>query len=328
MKTIDVILPVYREEEGIAAFHAALSKTFASLRDRYRFQAIYVVDRSPDNTFAVLKELAARSPQVTLIHLSRRFGHQMSLVAGIDHSTADAAVMMDCDMQHPPDVIPLLLEKFAEGYDVVHTVRQYDQKTSGLKRITSNLFYRLQNSLSPVELHEGAADFRLISRKVVTVFQTSIREQNQFLRGLFHWVGFRSTTITFVTSPRFAGVTKYQVQRLIAFAITGILSFSKLPLRLASVLGLVISALGVAYGFVVICLYFFAGHIPQGYTSLFVAILFIGGLQLSVLGIIGEYLGSIFDEVKRRPLYIVDEIVRSGATVPVKESVALRSGAV
>jgi glycosyltransferase involved in cell wall biosynthesis len=315
MKTIDIVLPVYNEEEGIEAFNAALFETLDSLENRYEFQVIYVLDRSRDNTFATLKRLAAASPRITVLHLSRRFGHQMSLVAGIDRCRGDAVIMMDCDLQHPPAVIPLLLERFEEGYDIVHTIRQYTRQTGSLKRATSRIFYRLQNALSPVELREGAADFRLISRKVAAVFQTSIREQSQFLRGLFQWVGFRSTTITFVSPPRFAGVTKYQFEHLMAFAITGILSFSKIPLRLTAVLGVMLSALGVVYGLVVICLYFVAGHILPGYTSLVVAVLFIGGLQLCVLGIIGEYIGSIFDEVKHRPLYVVDEIIHHGTSV-------------
>ena len=313
MKQIDIVLPVYNEAEGIAAFHAALSESLNSLTHSYSFRVTYVVDRSQDETFPILKRLAELSPIVTVLHLSRRFGHQMSLVAGIDHAHGDAVIMMDCDLQHPPAVIPLLLDKFEEGYDIVHTVREYDLSTSSLKEIPSRLFYRLQNALSPVELREGAADFRLISRKVAAIFRSSMREQNQFLRGLFQWVGFNSTTVRFVSPPRAAGATKYQFRRLLVFALTGILSFSKLPLRVASILGFLISGLGLAYGVVLMAFFFIAGHIPQGYTSLIVAVLFIGGLQLSVLGIIGEYIGSIFDEVKKRPLYIIDETIQVGA---------------
>lgn len=312
MKDIDVILPVYNEEEGIAAFNEALFSALEPLSAAYQFHVTYVLDRSRDNTLAVLKKLATHYPAVTVLHLSRRFGHQMSLVAGIDHSRGEAVIMMDCDQQHPPAVIARLLEKFEEGYDVVHTIRQYDCSHSGLKRWTSQMFYKLQNALSPVELQEGAADFRLISRKVATVFQTSIREQNQFLRGLFQWVGFRSATVAFVSPPRAAGTTKYRLARLLTFAVTGLLTFSKLPLRLASLFGILFSTLSLLYGAWLIIWYFVAGRLPPGYTSLIVVVLLIGGLQLTVMGILGEYLGSVFDEVKQRPLYVVDEIVRGG----------------
>jgi glycosyltransferase involved in cell wall biosynthesis len=314
MKTVDIVLPAYNEEEGIAAFHEALAAAIRPLESRYRFQVIYVLDRSRDNTFGILKDLTAGNVNVTVLHLSRRFGHQMSLVAGIDHSDADAVIMMDCDQQHPPSMIPLLLQKFEEGYEIVHTIREYDRKTGFMKRSTSQLFYRLQNALSPVDLPVGAADFRLISRKVAKVFRTAIREQNQFLRGLFQWIGFSTTTITYTTAPRKAGRTKYQPGRLLTFAIAGMLSFSKLPLRLASLIGFAISSLSLIYGMFLIFYFFWAGHIPPGYTSMIVIILFMGGLQLTVLGIIGEYLGSIFDEVKGRPLYVIDEIVRSERT--------------
>ena len=310
MRTIDIVLPVYSEEEGIEAFNEALFSVLGLLSDRYRFTVTYVLDPSPDNTFGVLKKLARARSNIAVVHLSRRFGHQMSLVAGIDRSRGDAVIMMDCDQQHPPSAIPALLKKFEEGYDVVNTVRRYDAGTRLLKRSTSDLFYRVQNALSPVELQEGAADFRLISRKVAAVFQNSIREQNQFLRGLFQWVGFRTATISFVANPRSAGTTKYNLRRLLAFAITGILSFSKLPLRAASVVGIIISTVSLAYAIALILYYFMARYVPPGYTSLIVLMLFLGGMQMVVLGILGEYLGSIFEEVKGRPLYVVDEVIQ------------------
>jgi polyisoprenyl-phosphate glycosyltransferase len=314
MKTIDIILPVYNEEENIVAFHGALTAVLDELAERYRFQVIYVLDRSRDNSFLVLWKLAQRCGNVTVLHLSRRFGHQMSLVAGIDQSTGDAVIMMDCDLQHPPAVIPKLLEKFEEGYEIVHTIREYDERIGAFKKWTSRIFYRLQNALSPVEIQEGAADFRLISGKVARVFREGVREQNQFLRGLFQWVGFRSTYVRFVSPPRAAGQTKYPLVRLLTFSLVGITSFSKVPLRIASILGFIMSMVSLLYGFWLIASYFRKGDFPPGYTSIIVLVLFIGGLQLTVLGILGEYLGAIFDEVKRRPLYIVDELVRGKTT--------------
>ena len=309
MKTVDIILPAYNEEPGLPHFHGALLNVLDQLSDRYQFQVIYVLDRSRDKSLDVLKRLAADRPNVIIIHLARRFGHQMSLVAGLDHSRGDAVIMMDCDCQHPPEVIPLLLEKFESGYDVVHAIRSYDPGTPVLKRWTSAIFYRLQNMLSPIEIPLGAADFRLISRKVAAVFQESIREQNQFLRGLFQWVGFRSAQVPFASPPRVAGRTKYRPLALLAFSVVGLTSFSKVPLRLSIFVGVLLSSLSLLYGVWLLFIYFTAGHLPPGYTSLILMVLFLGGLQLMVLGILGEYVGSIFDEVKRRPLYVVDEIV-------------------
>jgi len=314
--TIDIILPVYDEEEGLPIFHEELSAVVAGLSQRHAFRMIYVLDRCSDNSLAVLKEIAIRDARVTILHLSRRFGHQMSLIAGLDHSDGDASILMDCDMQHPPAVIPKLLEKFEQGYDVVQAIRTYDSKIHPAKQWTSRLFYKVQNWLSPIDIPVGAADFRLISRKVRKVFQSSIREQNQFLRGLIQWVGFRQATVEFVSPPRVAGATKYRVLSLFTFSVTGITSFSKVPLRSAAVVGFIISALSVLYGLFAITVYLTVGHLPPGYTSLIVAVSFMGGLQLTVLGIVGEYLAAVFDEVKRRPLYIVDEMI--GRTVQMR----------
>jgi glycosyltransferase involved in cell wall biosynthesis len=309
MKIVDIVLPVYNEEEVLDAFHASLTEALRPLARDYLFAICYVLDRSTDRSFDVLKRIADRDRSVTVVHMSARFGHQMSLVAGLDRSRGDAVIMMDCDLQHPPELIPRLLEEFERGFDIVHAIRQYGNQTGALKRASSALFYRLQNALSPIEMQPGAADFRLVSRKVARVFQTSIRERNQFLRGLFQWVGFRSTVVPFVSPPRASGTTKYDVKRLVKFSMTGILSFSKVPLRIATLLGFFISTLSLGYAFYLLGAFFVVGHTPPGYTSLIVMMSFLGGLQLTVLGVLGEYLGSVFEEVKQRPLYIVDEVV-------------------
>jgi polyisoprenyl-phosphate glycosyltransferase len=314
MMKIDIILPVYDEEQALPTFHKALSAVLAGFSKLHLFRIIYVLDRCRDNSLDVLKEIATRDGRVTVLHLSRRFGHQMSLIAGLDHSDGDASILMDCDMQHPPEVIPKLLAKLEQGYDVVQAIRTYDAKIHPAKQWTSRLFYKFQNLLSPIDIPAGAADFRLITRKVRSVFQCSIREQNQFLRGLFQWVGFRQATVEFVSPPRIAGATKYRILNLFTFSVTGITSFSKVPLRSAAVVGFLISALSVLYGLFAITVYLTVGHLPPGYTSLIVAVSFMGGLQLTVLGILGEYLAAVFDEVKRRPLYIVDEVI--GRTAP------------
>jgi polyisoprenyl-phosphate glycosyltransferase len=290
-------------------FNSALLRVTTALHEQYKFRFIYVVDRSADASFAILRRIANRHSNITVVHLSRRFGHQMSLVAGMDHCRGDAAIMMDCDLQHPPELIPELLARFEQGYEIVHTIRTYSETAPWRKRIFSRAFYRLQNALSPVDLRNGAADFRLISRKVLLVFQREIREHGQFLRALFQWVGFSSTDVHFVSPPRAAGVTKYDLKRLLGFFIDGVLSFSKVPLRTASALGFIISTLGLLYLVYLVISFFVSGNFPPGYTSLIGVVLLIGGLQLSVLGVIGEYIGTIFDEVKRRPLYVVDEII-------------------
>jgi glycosyltransferase involved in cell wall biosynthesis len=311
MKKIDIILPVYNEESAIVLFNRQLSEVLNKLSDRYAFQLIYVVDRSSDSSFAILDKLARQYANIKVLHMSRRFGHQMSLVAGIDHSQGDAAIMMDSDLQHPPALIPTMLAEFEKGYDIVHTIRQYHGNASVSKRFTSNLFYWIQNRLSPVELRPGVADFRLISRKVVTVFQLNIREHNQFLRGLFQWIGFNATYVPFQCQPRVAGRTKYTPSRLLAFFSDGIISFSRVPLRLAILMGLLIWMSSAAYGFYLVGMFFVRGNFPRGYTSLILTILFIGGLLLTILGVIGEYIGHVFDEVKARPLYVIDEIVEA-----------------
>lgn len=312
MKTVDIVLPAYNEAQVLDSFHAALKRTISTLTDRYAIGVVYVLDRSTDNSFAVLEEICRQNENVTVLHLSRRFGHQMSLVAGIDRSHADALIMMDCDLQHPPELIPEMLQKFEEGFEIVQAIRRPGPGDSYLKNTLSEAFYKVQNLLSPIRIQGGEADFRLIARKVITVFQKSIREQNQFLRGLFEWVGFRVSYLSFVSSPRAAGRTKYDPFKLLAFSIAGITSFSKVPLRIATLLGFTFSGLSLIYGFWLIILYFRVGNFPPGYASVAVLLLGIGGLQLTVLGVLGEYVASIFDEVKCRPLYIVSETLSSG----------------
>ena len=320
MRTIDIVLPVYNEEAGIELFHRALTKVVDGLADRYDFRLIYVLDRSTDRTFELLKAMVIADRRMQVLHLSRRFGHQMSLVAGMDHSSGDALIMMDADLQHPPALIAELLARFEDGFDVVQAVRRNGAASGWLRTQGSRYFYMLQNLLSPVEIDDGMADFRLISRKVVRVFQTSVREQNQFLRGLFQWVGFNRTEVPFVSPERVAGMTKYGWSRLIALSIAGMVSFSKIPLRIATLVGFATSVLGMLYALWLLYQYVRHGGFPPGFASLILVTLVLGGLQLTFLGVLGEYLGSIFDEVKGRPLYVIDEVVQGrhgdGSSVP------------
>ncbi len=312
MKTLAVICPVYNEAEVIGEFHAALAAVLATLQDRYDWTVTYVLDRSPDATLSILKKIAAVEPRVRVLSLSARFGHQMSLVAGMDHCDADAVVMLDSDLQHPPGLIPALLAEFEKGIDIVYTIRE-DAGGAGLfKRLTSRLFYKFVNTLSHIPIQESAADYRLISRRVAAVFKTQIRERNQFLRGLFSWVGFSRVGVPFAVRRRGGGRSKYSLRRLLRFAFEGITSFSRRPLQAAILVGFLFALGGLALAVVTAFQYFFLAKLPPGWATLVVLMALFNGIQLIFLGIIGEYIGSIFDEVKGRPLYIVEEKVNCG----------------
>jgi polyisoprenyl-phosphate glycosyltransferase len=313
--SIAVVAPVFDEEEVVEDFYRAVKAVLASLADRYDASILFVNDGSSDRTLDILERIARADPVVRLVSLSRRFGHQAALLAGIDHADADVVVTLDSDLQHPPELIPLLLQKFEEGYEVVYTRRQNDEEAGFLKRVTARLFYRLVNVISDVPILENAADFRLFSRRVATLFQTEIRERNQFLRGLFMWVGFRRTDVPFEARPRRAGRSKYSFGRMLQFATHGLLSFSRRPLQAAIYLGVAFALLGFASAALTLVLYFARGAWPwpPGWATLAILIPTFSGIQLIFLGILGQYIGAIFDEVKGRPPYIVDRTVNLGA---------------
>lgn len=308
MKTIGIVCPVYREEEVIGRFHERLSGVLADLSDRYRFKIVYVLDPSPDKSEQIIAGLCSREQNVSMLVLSRRFGHQAALIAGMDRCDADALITLDSDLQHPPELIPSLLKRFESGADIVQTIRRDVANRAAFERLTSGWFYALMRRVGAVDLRSGAADYRLLSRRVVDVFRARVREQNQFVRGLVRWVGYRSEFVEFDCRPREAGRSKYGMAQLIVFAIQGICSFSKAPLRLAVLLGTGIAALGFLYGAFVVVTYFVGPMIVPGWTSLLALIALLGGFQLIFLGVIGEYIGLIFDEVKHRPLYLVDRV--------------------
>jgi dolichol-phosphate mannosyltransferase len=308
MKRISIILPVYNEADGIAVFHSVLQQSLAELANRYSFELIYVVDKSTDDSLNILKLMAQEQSNVLVLGLSRRFGHQMSLVAGLDNSTGEAAIMMDTDLEHPPKILATLLARYESGADIVRTRRIYSHNVSAIRRLASKLYYALLNFLSNERLGEDEADFRLVSRKVIDVFRKNIREHNQYLRGLFSWVGFEQAEVTFTSELRRAGKSKYNLVRLLGFALQGIVSFSKVPLKLAIFMGLAIALAGLLYGLSTALQRWFNPDIaPAGWVSIITLVLIIGGIQLIMLGVIGEYLGSIFDEVKGRPLYIIED---------------------
>ena len=309
MKTLTVISPVYNEEEVIEDFYHELRGVLAGLTHRYEYTILFVVDRSSDATFEILKSIAEKDKSVQILLLSSRFGHQMSLLAGIDHSHSDVIVMLDSDLQHPPALIPKMLMMYEHGHDIVYMIREDTLEIGFFKRFTSKLFYKIINRISQISINESAADFRLISHRVAEVFRKQIRERNQFLRGLFSWIGFRSTSIKFTVRKRRSGRSKYSISRMIQFGLEGVVSFSKKPLKAAVYVGLSFAILSFVFAFISLVQYFIYSSLPSGWTTIVMLISISSGVQLIFLGIVGEYLGAIFDEVKGRPHYIIEEKV-------------------
>jgi polyisoprenyl-phosphate glycosyltransferase len=307
MRTLSVVSPVFNEEEVIEEFHHVLAAVLDSLSGKYESEVIYVIDCCSDGSLEILRRLAQKDRAVKVIALSSRFGHQMSLLAGIDHAKGDAVIMLDSDLQHPPSLIPEMLAAFEKGFDVVFTIRRPARDTGIFRRISSKLFYSLINRLSHIPINESAADFRLISARVARVFQTQIRERNQFLRGLISWVGFKRIGIEFEAQERGGGRTKYSLGHLYRFGITGVLSFSKKPLQAAIVVGFIFAFCGLLVAGYSLFVYFYRGNLPSGWTTLAILSSGLSGVQLIFLGIIGEYIGAVFDEVKARPHYIIEE---------------------
>ena len=303
-RMVSIVLPACNEEHNIVPMAAALHKTLAGQDVDY--QIIFVDDGSRDLTLEKLKELHAADSRLEYIALARNLGHQNALKAGLDHAAGDCVITMDADFQHPPELLPQFLDKWRQGYDVVTTIRCDDRRTPLLKRLTSRLFYRVLNRLSDINLHQGAADFRLLDRSVVEVFR-GLPERQLFFRGMTAWVGFRQTSLPFTAAERRSGRSKYSPRRMIRFALTGITSFSIKPLRLSVALGSIIALLSFAYGIYAVWTKLFTDRAIPGWTSVLASVLFIGGMQLIVLGIIGEYIGKLLLEVKHRPHYLVRE---------------------
>jgi glycosyltransferase involved in cell wall biosynthesis len=305
-RAIDIICPVFREEQVIQSFHARLAAVADSIADRYRVRILYVIDPSADQTEAMLAKISAVDPRVEVLVMSRRFGHQAAIIAGIDRADADAVIMLDSDLQHPPELIPTLISFWEDGVDVVQTLRRDGAETALTKRFMSRLFYRTLFGISSIELRTGAADYRLLSRRVASVFREQIREHNPFIRGLVSWIGFKTVYVPFEPSRRELGKSKYRLSTLLHFALSGICSFSNAPLRLCTVLGFAVALLGLLSMFAQLGIYLFSSRDVPGWASLFAISSLIGGVQLLFLGILGEYVSLIFDEVKNRPRYLIE----------------------
>ena len=295
------MVPVYNEQLNIEKFYTEVIKNVATLD--MAFEIIFVDDGSSDTTPLLLSRLTKQDLHVRALILARNFGHQLAITCGMDHARGDAIITMDGDLQHPPEMIPDLVQKWREGYDVVQTVRESTDDVGILKRLTSKWYYILLNALSPVHITPGGSDFRLIDRRVLETFSL-FREHDRFIRGMIGDIGYRQIKVNFVAPKRFAGKSKFSVRKMIHFALDGITAYSKIPLRLALYTGLIsgmISILIILH--VLYCK--IAGEAIPGWATSMVVVCLIGGLQLIFLGIIGEYIGRIFQEVKNRPLYWV-----------------------
>lgn len=302
---LSVVVPVFNEEENLPELYRRLSEVLPRVVGSW--EILFVDDGSRDRSWEIIRGLAEADPRVRGLRFSRNFGHQMAFAAGLDHARGDAVVIMDADLQDPPELIPQLLGKHREGSEVVYAVRIARHGETYFKKLTAKLFYRLLARITSVHIPLDTGDFRLMGRRAVEAFRR-LPERHRFTRGLVAWLGFSQTGVPYERAPRHAGVTKYPLRKMLRFAVDAITSFSHVPLQLATWLGFVVSAFAFVYILVVIALKF-AGISWPGYTSIMAAILFLGGVQLVMVGLLGEYVGRIYDEVKRRPLYLVAEEV-------------------
>lgn len=299
---ISVVVPVYNEEECLEAFYA---RTTQALREAHlQGEILFVNDGSGDGSSAILDRLRDKDRRVKIIEFSRNFGHQIAIKAGIDHAEGDAVVLIDADLQDPPEAIPLLVAKWREGWDVVYAVRASRAGESAFKRWTAAIYYRIIRRLSGLDLPLDAGDFRLLSRPVADAVR-QIREKNPYLRGLVSWLGFRQTGVPVHREERFAGETKYPLRKMMKLAWNGITHFSNFPMRLSAYLGFAVSI--ICLGWIAQALYVsLVLHVAvPGWTSIMVAVLFLGGVQLITMGVFGSYLWRSYDEARSRPLYIV-----------------------
>lgn len=302
---LSVVVPVFNEEENIPELYRRLSAVLP--RVVRAWEILFVDDGSRDRSWELICSLAAQDSRVRGLRLSRNFGHQMAFAAGLDHARGQVVVIMDADLQDPPELIPELFAKYRQGYEVVYAVRVARHGETAFKKLTAALFYRLLSRITAVDIPQDTGDFRLMGPRAVEAFRR-LPERHRFTRGLVAWLGFPQTGVPYERAPRYAGITKYPFRKMLRFALDAITSFSHVPLQLATWLGFVVSAFAFFYILVVLALKL-AGISWPGYTSLMAAILFLGGVQLLMVGLLGEYVGRIYDEVKQRPLYLVAEKV-------------------
>ena len=302
MKIISIVVPVFNEEDNIQHFYESICQNMEPLP--YEFELIFVDDGSKDRSREILRELEKKDSRIQSIFLAKNYGHQLALTCGLDHAEGDAVITMDGDMQHPPELLPVLLEQWENGYEVVQTIRKTTEGVSAMKKLTSYYYYKVLNKLSDVHIQEGGSDFRLMDRVVVKAFRR-YREHARFIRGMIGDMGFKQTRIEFVAPKRFAGVSKFSPKKMLNFAIDGVLAYSIMPLRLGLYIGFLCAVVSILIICHVLVSKFIFDDAVAGWTTTMACFLFFGGMQMMVLGIIGEYLGRVFEEVKKRPLYLI-----------------------
>jgi dolichol-phosphate mannosyltransferase len=301
--TYSIVLPVFNERATLPELFRRLQRLLEDLDGAA--EVILVDDGSADGSREEMLDLSGRDRRFKILGLSRNFGHQAAITAGLDFASGDAVIVMDADLQDPPEVVLALVEQWRKGSDVVYAVRRSRRGENRFKRLTAAAFYRLLGKLAAVQIPADTGDFRLVDRKALEAYRT-MRENDRYVRGMFSWIGFRQTGVPYDRDERFAGETKYPLRKMTNFALDGILSFSNAPLRLALGVGFAVSLVSFVFGLVAVVLKLAGAFTVPGWASIVVVTSFIGGVQLVVLGVVGEYVGRIYDEVKRRPLYIVD----------------------
>jgi glycosyltransferase involved in cell wall biosynthesis len=304
---VSIILPCFNEEGNIVEIYEKIKTQIDTIG--YDFELIFIDDGSTDQTLHTIKSLTRADNRVKCISFSRNFGHQAALKAGFDFCHGDCAITMDADLQHPPSLLAEMIENWEDGFEIVFTLRKDESETRFFKRFTSNFFYKLMNYMSGLNLQKGAADFRLIDRKIIDIFKDQISEYHLFYRGLISWVGFKTKSIEYAPSARHTGKTKYTFMKMLNFALNGITSFSIKPLRLSIIIGFILAFMSFVYAIYAVVASVLLNQTIVGWTSLIFSVLFIGGIQLIFMGIIGEYIGKIFIEIKQRPIYLVKEIL-------------------
>jgi glycosyltransferase involved in cell wall biosynthesis len=308
MKKISILIPAYNEQAVLEKLFTRLANLANDNKD-YEFEFLFVNDGSRDRTLEIIKDYADKDNRVSYVNFSRNFGKEIGMIAGLDHVTGDATVIIDADLQDPPELIPKMIELWEEGYDDVYAKRRSREGESWFKKFTSRQFYNVLQKFSNVPIQKDTGDFRLLDRRAVEALK-QFRESERYTKGMFSWIGFNKKEILYDRDPRAAGETKWNYLKLINLAVDGITSFTTAPLRMSTILGFVVSVIAFIYLVYLVVRTVFFGTDLSGYPSTMAAILFLGGVQLLSLGIIGEYVGKIFNETKKRPLYLVEEYHR------------------
>lgn len=316
MKTVTILIPAYNEQAVLAPLYKRLT-ALANNNKKYNFEFLFINDGSTDNTLSIIKNYAKTDTRISYVNLSRNFGKEPAMLAGFDYTTGDATVIIDADLQDPPELIPKMISYWEDGYDDVYAKRRSREGESWFKKKSSSIFYKLLQKSTNVDIQVDTGDFRLLDKRAINALR-EIRESQRYTKGMFSWIGFNKKEITYDRDPRAAGETKWNYPKLVNLAIDGITSFTTAPLRIASFAGMIISLIAFFFIIVIIFKTTFFGDPVAGWSSTMAVILFLGGVQLLSIGIIGEYVGRIFNEVKNRPVYFVEEY--HGGKKPVKKS--------